>query len=216
MAAPVMIDLTGAGALYMGEAEAVVRSCACRLVVLAGPAGSGKTTLAASLYSAFQKGPFAGYRFAGSRTLVGFEERCWLARASSGGRTPDTERTPRGEEMQFLHLQLAPIDAPSPRNEIMLADLSGEHYSQAVHSLAACQSLPALRRADNLAILIDGALVADLRRWQWAVEEAQTLLRSCVEAGILHPSTRIDLVFSKWDVVTSSVRLRDTEGFVDE
>src|SRR6266478_9212034 len=51
-----------------------------RLVVVAGPIESGKTTLIASLYELFQWSRVSDYLFAGSNTLAGFEQKCYLSR----------------------------------------------------------------------------------------------------------------------------------------
>src|SRR5258708_2931827 len=62
------------------DALAITWARPTRVVLVAGPANSGKTTLLSCLYERFHFGMFAGFRFAGSKTLVGFEKRCFHAR----------------------------------------------------------------------------------------------------------------------------------------
>ena len=49
-----------------------------KLVVLAGLAGSGKTTIETSLYQMFQKKTVGGFYFAGSNTIQGYEQRAFF------------------------------------------------------------------------------------------------------------------------------------------
>src|SRR6188768_15789 len=70
------IWLRGGEALELEEAANICRKGQTKVVLLAGPRESGKTTIITSLYESFQDAPFGGYSFAGSETLVGFERRC--------------------------------------------------------------------------------------------------------------------------------------------
>src|SRR3990172_2742237 len=62
------IDLPKGEALTEVQASDVTREGPTRVVVLAGPADSGKTTIITSLFEAFLEAPFANFLFAGSRT----------------------------------------------------------------------------------------------------------------------------------------------------
>jgi hypothetical protein len=73
----------------------------------------GKTTLLASLHDAFQRKPFAGFLAAGSRTLLGFEERCFDSRAPSEAQEPKTLRTTPAEVLLFYHMWLRNQDLES-------------------------------------------------------------------------------------------------------
>src|SRR5437764_3929798 len=55
------------------EATSVAAEAPTRVVILAGPAASGKTTILTSIYESFLEAPFANFLFAGSITLVAFE-----------------------------------------------------------------------------------------------------------------------------------------------
>ena len=94
MAEPVsdLIDLPSGKELNEVAANTIAASRSVRVVVLAGPVDSGKTTLLTSLYELFQWGTVADQLFAGSTTLPAFEQRCHLARTVSGGEIADTGR----------------------------------------------------------------------------------------------------------------------------
>src|SRR5258706_16328307 len=93
--------------LDSGGANEVTAQSLTNVILFAGTAESGKTTLLATLYLLFQKGPFATFSFAGSRTLVGFERRVHNARLSSKLSIPRTERSKSSE---LLHLPVRKTD----------------------------------------------------------------------------------------------------------
>lgn len=187
-------------ALSIEEATDVARGRKTRLVLLAGSVGSGKTTLVSSIYEAFSSGPFAGFLFAGSRTLIGFEERCHLGRIASKQSAPDTEHT-RAGPTQFLHLCLKGTGAAT---DLLITDLSGEIFRNALNSTDECRRLTILRRADVFSLLIDAGRLASTSERHQAKAEALLLLRSCVEADMLHQRSVVDVVFSKWDLIDKS------------
>lgn len=186
-------------ALEGQEALAVTQAVPARVVVVAGPAESGKTTLVAGLYEMFHLGPFAGYLFAGSRTLVGFERRCHLARRASGLETPDTERTSRSSGQPMLHLRVRPDGRAAA--DLLITDIYGEAFRHAADSTDECQRLGVLRRADHVAVLLDGARLAALKTRQQPFVEADALLRSCEDAGMLDSTSQVQVVVTKADLL---------------
>ena len=70
-----LMDIHHGEALTCTECTAITFENRTQIVLIAGPAKSGKTTLIASLFHLFQRGPFLDYRFAGSQTLRGFDMR---------------------------------------------------------------------------------------------------------------------------------------------
>ncbi len=186
-------------ALEGQDALAVTQAVPARIVVVAGAAESGKTTLVAGLYEVFHQGPFAGYLFAGSRTLVGFERRCHLARRASGLDAPDTERTSRSSGQPMLHLQ---VRRPGHGVcDLLVTDIYGEAFRLAADSTDECQRLGVLRRADHVAVLVDGARLASLRHRQQPFAEADALLRSCEDAGMLDRTAQVQVIVTKVDLM---------------
>jgi hypothetical protein len=64
-------------------------------------------------------------------------------------------------------------------------------------------------------MLIDGAKVAEIAQRQHARDEANLLLRTFVEEGMLGPAARIDVVFTKWDIGGSNKFKKEAEPFAD-
>lgn len=200
---------------YLGleETLSVTRANPTTVVLVAGPVGSGKTTLFASLYTLFQQGPFAGQLFTGSRTLLAFERVCFPSRIDSDRAVPDTERTSTGDGERFLHLGLVPEASRTPRRDLLLPDVSGEVFRDVEDSDDACRKLTLLKRADHLALLVDAGLLADPGRRQAARASADNFLRRCVEAGMLGRTSVVDVVFSKWDLFIAA---NGDEEFLEE
>src|SRR5688572_22970922 len=71
-----MVELPDGLAFTPVTAARITANRLTRVIVVAGDRDSGKTTLVSALFDKFQEGPFAGYLFAGCRTLRGLERRC--------------------------------------------------------------------------------------------------------------------------------------------
>jgi hypothetical protein len=209
------VAVHSADALSEDEANAICRSGSTRVVLLAGPISSGKTTIITSLYESFLEAPYGNYLFAGSQTLVGFERRCHLARIASRGQLAQTSRTPSAQPNQFLHLCLARAGAQQATIHILLADISGEVFRQVRDSSEAQRRLPFIDRVDRLAIVLDGERLADPLQRQLPRNDARTLLRAFVESGRVHSSCRVNVVFAKWDKLQLAATAdTDTEAFL--
>ena len=137
-------DLPQGKGLKASDTTAIMRRSRTSVVLFAGTADCGKTTLLASLHLLFQRGPFAGYNFAGSDTLVGFEDRVGLARTASGRDTPTTPRTTISE---YLHLQVRREDSSQPIRDVLLCDLWGDDFREAKDNVEACRGLTIIKRA---------------------------------------------------------------------
>lgn len=174
-----------------------------RLIVIAGESESGKTTLLTSIYESFQRGSLAGYFFAGSQTLPGFEHRCHPARIASGRSTAETMHTKRGEK-GILHLQVAKqVEANFVSQQLLLADVSGEDFKDARNSVDDAKQLHIVRRADHFLLLLNGAHLIDLSKRQRAMENARMLLLSLLDAQMLGDWSLVDVLFNKNDVMES-------------
>ena len=198
------VRLLRGAALNESELLCLSASRPTRLVVLAGSSASGKTTLISSIYERFQKGPLSGLCFGGSLTLVGFEERCFLARSSSGNASPDTPHTPRQDGFQYLHLDVRPLADLSSRRDLVFADVTGEMYMEAKDSAEACRQLTILGRANCIWLLMDGAALANVKTRQACLQETRRLLRRLLEEEMIGVDTALELVYSKWDEVEAS------------
>lgn len=186
-------------ALDFASGNRIVRAERSRIILLAGARRSGKTTLALSLYELYQRGPFAGMRFAASETLVAFERLCHAARVRSEGDAPDTLRTELEAGTQLLHLRLRPQAGQQPPVNLLFADLSGEHYERACNETEECKKLIMMSRADHVAILLDGARLSQQNQGAHVFKETRGLLSSALDAGMLGRSSTVRILFAKCD-----------------
>ncbi len=207
-------DLSHGDALNLEEAAAIASASRVQLLIIAGAVNSGKTTLVASLFHLFQRSPFAGYLFAGSASLVGFDRRCFLARTALGRERMDTVRTRPGETRTFLHMRLRAKGLSSSATDLLFFDLSGEDYRRAKDSVEECRRMGVLRRADHFILLVDGEQLSDRNHRQKASNEPSMLLRCCLDAGQLDRHSYVDVLFTKWDLVEPSGKPTEHSDFV--
>jgi len=210
------INLPTGKPLTSEEANHIVRSTGAPIVLLIGAVKSGKTTLIASIHDAFQWMPFANYLAAGSETLIGFEERCFDSRAVSGAEEPTTIRTIPAEGIQFYHLKLRDQNMTAPIRHLLLADMSGEIYEQALDSSAVMRGLSILTRADHLVYLVDGAKLYSEEFKHHTRTNALMLMRRCFEQNMIRTNARVDVLLTKWDIVLKQSSQNVADQFLKE
>ena len=206
-----VIDLSPGGELTEEGGATLTAAALTRLVLVAGEADSGKTTLLETIYEKFNEGSFADLLFAGSTTLVGWERRCHLARIASGAEKPDTERT-LGLQHQLLHLCVRNTSFGAQAQDVLFSDLSGEVFKMIRDSTAECQQLGMLKRADHFVLLLDGRKLTSTATRQEALTNGIALLRSCVDAGMIGLHSFVDVAFSKYDLLAAADK--DTSEFM--
>jgi hypothetical protein len=203
-AEPEFIELFSGAALGATDAEVITLRSRTHLVVFAGAAGSGKTTVLASIYERLNQGPFAGFKFAGSRSLLGFEEICHLNRLASGGVQPDTQRTRLTEETKYYHLALRVAEPSAPRRDVLLSAMSGELFRMAKDSHEDAERLTFLRRADTIVVLVDGERLAKIAQRTSAQADAADILESLLDANMVSSTCQVEIAFSKLDRITAA------------
>jgi hypothetical protein len=201
---PAFVDLHAGNELSNDDADTVTLRAPVHLVVFAGAAASGKTTLLASIYERFSEGEFAGFQFAGSRSLLGFEQICYLNRIASGGSRPDTPRTVPSDEPAYYHLALRGMRPGEQRRHVLLSAISGELFRLAKNSREDCERLTFLRRANTIAVLVDGARLAVPAERTNAQSDASSILESFIDAKMLGERCRVEFVFSKLDRIVEA------------
>jgi double-GTPase-like protein len=205
--APVAHQLRGSDLLTAEEASRIAARGFGRMVIWAGERRSGKTTLSAQLYERHRDGR-AGTEFAGSETLLGFEQRMHPSRASSGRIEPYTQRTELDPEGRDL-LHLAVRQPTEGLTDLLIADVPGEVFRQLRDRERDVASVPLLNRADKLAVLIDGEMLSKPGERSSAVSFTRQLIES-LRSGGLHAS-EMDVVL----LTTKLDKLRD-EGLSAE
>lgn len=199
--------------LTVSEASRVMNERAVRMVFCVGAQRAGKTTFLARLGEMFRKGLFRRVRFAGSKTLCAFERATWLATIPSGAVRPDTSRTQRRENDTFLHLRVHPEGEPWSHSDILISDLAGETFPEAVASREFCAAQRALVRADHLVLFLDcDSLVGNAKRHS-EFDNALGFLRQV--AAVKHDPEllHVHVVFSRWDYVTRHAQRQTHEDF---
>lgn len=181
--------------------DAFLREKSAKLIGIVGEHDSGKTTLVCSIYEQFLRGPFAGYLFAGSRTLIGFERRAHYARVDSGRTYPDTPRTSISEDLRFFHLAVVREDSAATRSDLMLSDRAGETYGQARNNSEMVRILVEVSKAHCVVILLDGGRVANPVERAGAMQAVRQTLRTLLDGEGIGSESRVQIVTTKRDLL---------------
>lgn len=192
--------LRDAGLLTPAEASSSLSAGGGRVIVWAGARESGKTTLSAELYERHRQNK-AKTRFVSSRTLLGLEERIHPSRLASGRVTPHTPRTDNDpERRELLHLCVSDGEAAT---NLIFSDLPGETFKRFVSNQESPADLPLIARADKLAFLADGALLAEAATRPRVASFLNQLIERFKKAGLPDANTQTLLLLTKYD------RIRD-------
>ncbi|SHI10379.1 hypothetical protein SAMN02745823_02440 [Sporobacter termitidis DSM 10068] len=191
-------------ALSLHETYSVMAAENTVLIILIGPSECGKTTIETTLYQLFQRNSVSEFLFAGSKTIQGYEERAFYTRVNSKQEVATTPRTSRGLQEIFLHLCLFDRNKKQ-RINYLFADLSGEEiqaHLANVNSLT--QNMSFIRHANSFTVILDGERLANKHQRNGVIEEASTILRTILDAGLYSSSTKVQLVISKYDIIEAS------------
>lgn len=208
------IALASGEALDRESASDLQRRSLSRSIGLIGPNDAGKTSLIAGVYDLLQTESIPGVMFAGSATLIGFEKVCHLARVVSQIAVPHTERTSRGAEASFFHLDLHQKDLGL--TSLFISDRSGEDYLAANDQISQAGQFFEIRRADCITLLVNGAQLADSKTRHEVKASTPQLVDALVEGGAIREGCRLAIVLTKKDaIVTSPHRERVERDFAE-
>jgi hypothetical protein len=146
----------------------VMRARYGHLIGIVGSTAVGKTCFLSSLYLMASSGILPSpYRFAGSLTLQGFEDRARGVRQWPNGRLPAqlADRTVLSDPRQpsLLHLGIH-HSGTKQQFDLLLTDLPGEWTDNLALRSANADSFKFLCRADGIILVIDGGVfVSDER-----------------------------------------------------
>lgn len=170
-----------------------------RIIYVLGPVGSGKTTFESMIYECFLKNIDDELMFAGSETLLGFEQRLNNLRVVSGNSTAKMERTNIQERHCFLQLYLKD---KQENYSVVFSDISGEIFERCVANKTNIEEdLKNLDLAQNIVLFIDGEALLDKSRRQGAVSQLRIFLQTLKSSDLYSHGCNIDIVISKNDVI---------------
>lgn len=191
--------------LGIAEASAIMRARYTHLVGLVGPTAVGKTCFLNALYlkAGSCDAPLNRYRFAGSSSLNGFEERAKYARVWEKGQIPEklSERTRLLDPRQagFMHLRLVKTDDSRLVFDVLLTDLPGEWFETVIDDVTRADRLMFLQRADGILFFVDAERLLEPGTRHQEVHTSQMLLGRLQEAVRIDTSTPFVLLISKID-----------------
>lgn len=195
-----ILDTHSGKSLTLTEANKIARSSLTRLIILAGMPDAGKTTLILSLMYLFDNNPsYVNYIFAGSETLLDFEEKSHPSKIDSQKKEEITVRTPFGPP-SFLHLKV--IDSKKERKavDLLFTDISGEAFKSLRDNTQECKNFSLGRRADHFTLFFDTQKLTSVRDRALSKSSGLGILRGLIEADTLLPDTNIQIVFSRYDL----------------
>lgn len=200
-------------ALSCNEIYRIAAKESTKMIVLVGPAGSGKTTIETSIYQLFQNNPVGKLYFAGSSTLQGYEQRSFYTRIKSQRDLPATQRTSLESDHPFLHLRLWEYERDLIHN-LMFADLSGESFTEHIGQIDAVkEDFSFIDRADYIVGVLDGTRLTNKRKVRSTVEGVIELVRTFYDAELISEECDLQIVFSKYD---SLATVSDAEQLVSK
>lgn len=204
-------------ALNANECRSITSASITNVIILAGRAESGKTTLISSIFDIFQKeNSFDGYIFGGSRSLIGLEKRCHESRIASERGEPNTERTKfTPDDPKFIHFKLQK-KGNGALKDILFTDISGEQFRQISNSTEECQKFDVIKRADHFVLFFDSNLLSDFTTRHQTKTNGFAILRSLVESNMLNSRTMIQIVYSKWDLLLQKGEMKEHIEFINE
>ena len=206
--------LSSGQALNENELYQLTARTKTRIIYVLGPVGSGKTTFESMLYAFFLKNIDQNLLFAGSETLVGFEERLNYLRTKSGNSNAQMERTNKNERRCFLHLNLLDLRLNCYHN-IVFSDISGETFENCNSNRSNMeQDLPYLDMAQNVVLFMDGENLLDNSERQGSVMKIKSFLKTFKSSKFYNKKPNIDIIISKNDIIYERTR-QESNDFID-
>jgi hypothetical protein len=194
--------LTSDAAFTLDEARAITSRRGATVVLPMGEVGTGKSTLLVEIWNQLMtKGAIGQTGFAGSATAVPFEARAFPSRSEAEVDHAETKRTVEESE-GFLHLRLH--RTPGGLTDLLIADVTGEHFRHVRQGTGLEDEIGWVRRVDKFVVLVDGAALTDPKLRENAINRCARLLMALAETSGRSASTRILLVVSKDDVVKAA------------
>lgn len=204
---PTSLPLCSAQVLDASEASRILASPNARLIAVIGPRDAGKTSLIASVYELFGFNRIENYRFAGSRTLISFEQTCHDSRAECGRQVAATERT-AVNSFGFYHLSMVRLSTEE-FTHVLWADRAGENYTSLMNGDKNANELPELAAASVITVLVDGERLADGKERRTAIRTIELMMQGIVEAKALAVKPSLAIILTKEDKISGNQVVSD-------
>ncbi|WP_316175078.1 TRAFAC clade GTPase domain-containing protein [Bradyrhizobium sp. SZCCHNRI1073] len=205
------IILPSGDLLNQEEASQLLRRGNARVIAVVAPKDAGKTTLIASVFELFLRGPIAPFEFAGSRTMYAFERACHPSRGVSRNARPKTERTLL-TTVKFYHAALRKNDDDAL--DLVVADRNGEDYGSAPDDTETVREFVEIHRADTITFLVDGRQLTDPVMRNRVGPDVLSIAQALIDGGAIEGRPRVALVLTKFDeIVRSADKDRPSRDF---
>lgn len=208
--ADAMVSTGGVSSLDAAACDAFLRAMGGTVIGLVAGPEVGKTTMIATMYELIHRGRMTSFRFAGSETLRGYEERCHLARMASNGMHADTPRTPTWAQLSFTHLRLV---TSSGFRDVIFSDRSGEHFDNVLDQPSGIAEFAELARADIILLVV--GLDQLLKTPHQPTSQIRRLFMAMDQQGLLRDKV-VSLVGTKADLMTTTEALTNVQVALDE
>lgn len=182
-------------------------------IVLIGEQKAGKTTLLASLYGLFCKGPVGELEFVSSQTLYSFAERNHLAMLSTGNAVPTMPRTSIADSVGYFHFKLRNAGTTS---EVIISDRSGEAFESARTDTSLVDRLSELALADRVCFLLDAARLTRVETRSGYRRTFKQTIRALIDNAVIPETAMIEVLVTKIDRLSASKDGRDLSAELKE
>ncbi|WP_343724062.1 TRAFAC clade GTPase domain-containing protein [Herbaspirillum huttiense] len=205
-----MVSTGGGGSLDAHACNELLLERGGILIGIVAAPDVGKTTMIAKIYELALRRKFGSFKFAGSETLRGYEERCHLSRIASNRPLPDTPRTRMAAKLNFTHLNLV---TSSGKIDMIFSDRSGEYFDTVLGRPAEIINFTELRRSNVILLLVDLAALA--KSPHVPQSQVRRLFMAMSQHGHLNNKS-VWLVGTKADLMTDPETLARAENLLAE
>lgn len=194
--------LIGQNPLSESEVSYLLKERLGKVISFVGPVGVGKTTLISSMYDIFNRPHKLNISFGRSLSIYALEKLCHHARVTSKSTSISTPRTSSSSGVGFYHISIQ--DSKKKRQEIFLADRSGENYTEMVDDISLGQNFCELKRSDLICILVGSNELGNCETRHLARRKTINLIKSVLRAVGDKDLTTIALLLTKFDLIDGS------------
>lgn len=187
--------------LDQDEASQLLRRGDSRVIAVVAPKEAGKTTLIASVFELFLRGPIGPFEFAGSRTMYAFERATHPSRSISRNARPETERTLL-TTVKFYHAALCRPGGATL--DFVVADRNGEDYGAAPDDTTVVREFVEIHRADTITFLVDGRQLVDPVTRSRVGTDVLAIAQALVDGDGIAGRPRAAIVLTKFDDIARS------------